>query len=155
MTDWRKELLKLQLCGAKTVPVSLCRAAPFYYDQANICPNRVQEITIQAQIKICLPSIVDCNVSAVPNGTWTPSHAARNRQKREGATKGYPDIIIDGIGKNRGKVFRAEIKARGGLSLEQYGMLSLLWDNGHKCGVFRSIDTLVDAMQKEGWQNIS
>lgn len=137
------------------IPIDRCRAAPWHFDEPGVARHaygpRVSEIAIQANIAKDLPRIVPCKVSAVPNGTWTPSQAAKGRAAREGVAAGYPDLIIDGIGPNAGKVCRAEIKAGTAVSPEQYDTLNLLAENGHLCGVFRSLDTLIGFLLANGW----
>lgn len=139
------------------VPIAHCRAAIWHFDEPGVAQaaygRRPSEIAIQASIVKNLPAIIPCAVTAVPNGTYTPSHAARARAKREGAAKGYPDIIIDGIGPNAGKVCRAEIKSGTDVSPEQFERLNLLAGNGHLCGVFRSLDTLVGFLIANGWHS--
>lgn len=137
------------------VPIAQCRAAPWYFDEPHVARNtygrNVSEIAIQAQIVKDLPRVIPCMVAAVPNGTYTPSHAARGRAKREGVSSGYPDLIIDGIDENAGKVCRAEIKAMSDVSPDQFDRLNLLDANGHLCGVFRSLDTLIGFLVANGW----
>lgn len=141
----------------KHVPISNCRGKAWHFDEPGVASNvygrRVSEIAIQASIVKGLPLVVPCTVTAVPNGTYTPSMAAKVRAKREGTAKGYPDVIIDGIGPNAGKVCRAEIKAGTDLSPEQFERLNLLADNGHLCGVFRSLDTLIGFLVANGWHS--
>lgn len=138
-------------------PVADLRAAPWHYDEVGVAMSkfgrRSSEIAIQASIVKGLPLIVPCMVAAVPNGTYTPSMAARGRAVKEGAAKGYPDLIIDGLGPNAGKVCRAEIKAGGDVSLSQYAMLNRLHEGGHLCGIFRSLDTLIGFLLANGWQS--
>lgn len=149
--SWKAHLDLMRVNGVKSVCVDRCRAAPWHYDESSIQRIRkISELCIQAQIVQGLPLMIDCMVSSVPNG-GKRGFVAQRHVKKEGLTKGYPDLIIDGLGENRGKVFRAEIKANGRLSVDQYEILNTLWDNGHKCGLFRSLDTLVDAMKQEGW----
>ena len=139
-----------------TAPVADCRAAPWHYDEVGVAMGafgrRSSEIAIQASIVKGLPIIVPCMVSAVPNGTFIASKAGRGKAKREGLATGYPDLIIDGIGENAGKVCRAEIKAGGSVTLSQYAMLNRLHDGGHLCGLFRSLDTLTGFLLANGWQ---
>ncbi|HMO74055.1 MAG TPA: hypothetical protein PKD48_01795 [Sphingopyxis sp.] len=139
------------------VPIASCRAAPWHFDEPHIARDaygrRVSEISIQAGIVTSLPLIVPCMVAAVPNGTWTPSKAARGRAVQEGTAAGYPDLIIDGIGPNAGRVCRAEIKALSDVSPDQFAKLNDLTANGHLCGVFRSLLTLVAFLVANGWQS--
>lgn len=109
------------------------------------------EINIQANIVRDLPLLIPCMVTAVPNGTYTPSKAARVRAKREGVTTGYPDLIIDGTGPNAGRVCRAEIKSGSSVTAEQFDKLNALYEAGHLCGVFRSLDTLAAFLVAHGW----
>lgn len=159
--SWARHLALVEAQGkAKEAPVDMCRSAKWHYDDVSICQRTKvgdrwrypAEITLQASIVINLRSDFSCMVTAVPNGIWTPSHAARGRAKKEGVTTGYPDLIIDGTGPNAGKVFRAEIKTGAGVSLAQYRVLSELADAGHDCGVFRSYGTLASALVARGWK---
>ena len=141
----------------KHIPISECRGRRWHFDEPNVAKDaygrRPSEIAIQASIVKGLPLVIPCTVTAVPNGTYTPSYAAKARAKREGVSTGYPDIIIDGIGPNAGKVCRAEIKAGTDVSPEQFHRLNLLADNGHLCGVFRSLDTLIGFLVANGWHS--
>lgn len=140
---------------AKTIPIAACRSAPWHFDEPHVARDafgrNVSEIAIQANIVTSLPLIVPCMVAAVPNGTYTPSKAARGRAVQEGVSTGYPDLIIDGTGPNAGKVCRAEIKAMGPVSPTQFKKLSDLSANGHICGVFRSLTTLAAFLVGNGW----
>lgn len=141
----------------KHIPIASCRAAPWHFDEPRVARDaygrNVSEIAIQASIVKSLPVIIPCKVSAVPNGTWTPSMAARGRAIREGVQSGYPDLIIDGMGPNAGRVCRAEIKAMSEVSPDQFQTLNLLCGNGHLCGVFRSLDTLTAFLLSNGWES--
>jgi hypothetical protein len=138
------------------VPIAQCRAAPWYFDEPHIARNtygrNVSEIVIQASIVKDLPRVIPCMVAAVPNGTHTASRYARMQRTKEGCAPGYPDLIIDGIGPNAGKVCRAEVKAMSAVSPEQFERLTQLDANGHLCGVFRSLDTLVGVLLANGWE---
>ena len=140
---------------SRHVPIDRCRAARWPFDEPGVAQDtygrRVSEIAIQASIVKNLPLVVPCTVTAVPNGTYTPSDAAKARAKREGVATGYPDLIIDGIGPNAGKVCRAEIKCGTHVSPEQFERLNLLAANDHLCGVFRSLDTLIGFLLANGW----
>lgn len=141
---------------ADYAPVADCRAAGWHYDEVGVARaaygRSVSEIAIQASVVKDLPRIIPCMVAAVPNGTYTPSKAARGRAIREGVATGYPDLIIDGLGPNAGKVCRAEIKASGDVKLSQYAMLTRLHEAGHLCGIFRSLDTLTGFLLANGWE---
>lgn len=140
----------------RTVSVQDCRDAEWHFDHPNVAKMGLtaapSEIVIQASIVKGLPLIIPCMVAAVPNGTFTPSYAARARAKKEGVATGYPDLIIDGIGPNRGLSCRAEIKSGASITPEQFDMLTLLHDEGHLCGVFRSLETLVGFLVQSGWK---
>jgi len=139
----------------KCAPIADCRAAPWHFDEPNVASGtygrNVSEIAIQASIVGSLPLLVPCMVAAVPNGTYTPSKAARGRAVQEGVATGYPDLIIDGIGPNAGRVCRAEIKAMSAVSIDQFRKLNDLDANGHLCGVFRSLTTLAAFLVAHGW----
>lgn len=139
----------------KTIPIADCRSAPWHFDEPHVARDaygrRVSEIAIQASIVKNLPLIVPCMVAAVPNGTYTPSKAARGRAIQEGVSTGYPDLIVDGTGPNAGKVCRAEIKAMGPVSPSQFNKLNELAGSGHLCGVFRSLTTLTAFLVANGW----
>lgn len=139
----------------KSVPIADCRAAPWHFDEPNVARDaygrNVSEIAIQASIVGSLPLLVPCMVAAVPNGTYTPSKAARGRAVQEGVATGYPDLIIDGTGPNAGRICRAEIKAMSDVSQSQFRKLNDLHANGHLCGVFRSLTTLAAFLVAHGW----
>lgn len=138
------------------VPIAECRAAPWHFDEPHVARDaygrKVSEISIQAAIVTSLPLIVPCMVAAVPNGTFIASKAGRGKAKREGLSTGYPDLIIDGIGPNAGKVFRAEIKAGKPVTIAQFDKLNELTAAGHMCGVFRSLSTLAAHLMANGWK---
>ncbi|QVJ07661.1 VRR-NUC domain-containing protein [Sphingopyxis sp. BSN-002] len=138
-------------------PVADCRAAGWHYDEVGVARTAygrsVSELAIQASIVKDLPRVIPCMVSAVPNGTHIASKAGRGKAQREGLATGYPDLIIDGIGPNAGKVCRAEIKASGDVKLSQYAMLNRLHEAGHICGIFRSLDTLIGFLVAHGWES--
>jgi hypothetical protein len=151
--SWQREIDLMHVKQLKTAPVALCEAAPWHYDPSRISKlKNVGEDALQASIKFDIENTFDCIVSAVPNGTHIVSKVSRAKAKREGLRAGYPDLIIDGFGCNYGKVFRAEIKAGSRVSVSQFECLTILHENGHKCGVFRSADTLIEAMRQEGWR---
>lgn len=157
--SWQRHIDLMASRGKKEAPVDMCVSAKWHYDPVSVCESfmasgrkhYIAEITIQAVILIKLQNDLHCMVTAVPNGTWTPSFSARGRAKKEGVRTGYPDLVIDGTGPNAGKVFRAEIKAGSGVSLDQFRVLSALEAAGHHCGVFRSYGTLASALVARGW----
>jgi hypothetical protein len=140
-------------------PVELCRAAPWHFDELAAC-HRVlitgkwrypNETVLQAGIRREIELTFPCMVSAVPNGTNIATKSGRGKARHEGLRAGYPDLIIDGMGLNAGRVYRAEIKAGAGVSREQYAVLSELYEGGHRCGVFRSAETLKAELLGLGW----
>lgn len=139
----------------RTIPIADCRAAPWHFDGPEVAKaahgHVPAEIALQALIVRNLPLLIPCMIAAVPNGTYTASRAARGRAKTEGACAGYPDLIIDGIGPNAGRVCRAEIKTGSTVSPEQFDKLGALHAAGHLCGVFRSLDTLSRFLMRHGW----
>lgn len=141
----------------RAVPIAECRSAPWHFDEPHVARDAygrsVSEIAIQAGIVTRLPLLVPCMVAAVPNGTYTPSKAARGRAIKEGVATGYPDLVIDGTGPNAGKVCRAEIKAAQAITPAQFNKLSDLSANGHLCGVFRSLTTLTAFLVANGWES--
>lgn len=147
---WERELALMQVKRKKYAAQEQCRNAPWYYDIPAVHGGGSEQ-DLAAEIVEKLPARLNCIVSAVPNGTFTKSWSAKIRAKAEGVRTGYPDLVIDGLGRNSGKVFRAELKAKSRVTTDQYSVLCMLWSHGHPCGVFRSLDTLVAAMKKEGW----
>lgn len=125
---------------------------PFHTDPPSIVPLRAREIVIQAACKLKVESEFDAWFVAVPNGTWTPSIKARVRAKREGASKGFPDALIVGHGRNAGKIAFVEIKAGSSLSHSQKDWLTELHKNGFQCGMFRSEITLANKLTEWGWK---
>lgn len=140
----------------KAAPIAACRAAPWHFDEPHVARDaygrNVSEISIQAAIVKSLPLLIPCMVAAVPNGTYIASKAGRGKARQEGLSTGYPDLIIDGIGPNAGKVFRAEIKATKPVTPAQFDKLTDLTAAGHPCGVFRSLPTLAAHLLASGWQ---
>lgn len=150
---WQENVALLTAQGKNIVPAQLCEDAPWHFDPPSVSSiggKQPSELTVQASINKAVQRRFDCIVSAVPNG-GARTKGAQWTVKTEGIRAGYPDLIIDGIGKNAGRVFRAEIKAGAGVSVHQYGVLSMLHDNGHHCGVFRSPDTLITELERRGW----
>lgn len=123
---------------------------PFHYDPPSIAPKGASELAIQASCKMRVENCFDAIFAAVPNGTRATIAAGR-KAKREGTRKGFPDAIILGLGKNKGMVAFPEFKAGSALSVEQYATLKTLAENGYRCGVFRSQDTLADKMVEWGF----
>jgi hypothetical protein len=140
----------------KSVPISECRAARWHFDEPHVARDaygrNVSEIAIQAAIVKSLPMLIPCMVAAVPNGTHIATKAGRGKARHEGLATGYPDLIIDGIGPNAGKVFRAEIKAHKPVTPAQFNKLNDLTAAGHQCGVFRSVPTLAAHLLANGWE---
>ena len=124
---------------------------PFHYDPPSIAPDRAREIVIQAACKLKVEAEFEARFVAVPNGTYTASHRARAGAKREGVSKGFPDAIIVGTGRNRGRTAFAEFKAKGAMSPWQLAWLTALHEDGHDCGLFRSEQTLADWLRQRGW----
>ncbi|WP_198094335.1 VRR-NUC domain-containing protein [Novosphingopyxis sp. YJ-S2-01] len=105
---------------------------------------------IQASCKKRVEASFDAIMVAVPNGGKRSRWAAA-QAKREGMRKGFPDTVIIGGLRNRGKVAFVEFKASSSLSTEQRDLLTTLHEAGHQCGVFRSQDTLADKLVDWGW----
>jgi hypothetical protein len=141
--------------AVRKVSLRACREAAWHFDEPSVAKGAFgvmpDELSIQADIVRDLPLLVPCMIAAVPNGTFTESQAARARAKREGVATGYPDLIIDGIGPNAGRVCRAEIKAAAAVTADQFTKLNALHAAGHLCGVFRSLPTLVEFLAAHGW----
>lgn len=135
--------------------ITECRAAGWHFDEPSVAKGLFgvapPEIAIQANIVRSLPLVVPCLIAAVPNGIYTPSKAAKAKAKAEGVAEGYPDLIIDGIGPNAGRVCRAEIKGNADVSRAQFDRLTDLHEAGHLCGVFRSLPTLMAFLVDHGW----
>lgn len=134
-----------------------CRNAGWHFDEPAVAKSAFgttqPELVIQKSILCGLPLIVPCLIAAVPNGIFTPSKAAQAKAKAEGVTTGYPDLIIDGIGPNAGRVCRAEIKSDSRVSRAQFDTLNRLHAAGHLCGVFRSVETLARFLEANGWKS--
>jgi len=124
---------------------------PFHYDAPSIAPDNAREIVIQAACKLKVEAEFGARFVAVPNGTYTASRYARVTRAKEGLAKGFPDAIIVGTGRNRGRTAFAEIKAKGSLSEWQLAWLTALHEDGHDCGLFRSDQTLADWLRQRGW----
>lgn len=107
------------------------------------------ELVVQ---KVCRRSVAillpNTRLVAIPNGQkrtrWQQQQA-----KSEGMSKGFPDLIA--VCRN-GLVAFPEIKAKAALSPEQREWLDWLHVSSHFCGVFRSDQTLVDALRSWGFQ---
>lgn len=123
---------------------------PFHYDMPKVAPDNSSELEIQAGCKKHIEEAFQAMFVAVPNG-GKRGYYAQWQAKKEGLTKGFPDAIILGYGKNAGKVAFAEIKARSSLSLDQQAMLEHLNRNGYDVGLFRSQDTLAAKLREWGW----
>ena len=106
---------------------------------------------IQAACKLKIEAEFEARFVAVPNGTFIASRAGRGKVRREGLSKGFPDAIIVGTGRNRCRTAFAEIKAKGSLSEWQHAWLTALHEAGHDCGLFRSEHTLADFLRQRGW----
>jgi len=127
---------------------------PFHYDMPSV---RISDSEIVVQ-KACRDMIAkvfrNTRVAAVPNGQkrtrWQQSQA-----KREGLSAGFPDLVIVG---SLERLYPAplvafvEIKANSPLTTEQKDWLTFMAVAGHHCGVFRSPDTLMDAMRAWGFR---
>jgi len=122
----------------------------FHYDMPKVAPENASEVSIQASCKMRVESAFQAMFVAVPNG-GKRSVWSQRQVKKEGIKKGFPDAIIVGHGKNKGKIAFAEIKARESLSLEQQAILEHLSRNGHHVGLFRSQDTLASKLREWGW----
>lgn len=135
-------------------------AYPFHYDMPALC-REASEIAVQKQ---CLGMIARAfpltRVAAVPNGQkrtrWQQQQA-----KREGMSKGFLDLVI--VGQSRRQIHSelsttdpivafCEIKAGGSMTTEQKDWLQFLTDCGHKCGVFRTPETLAAKMKEWGFR---
>jgi hypothetical protein len=113
------------------------------------------ELSIQAKfigrMKNLAPQV---RIVATPNGgnrtAWE-----KMRAKREGMWRGWPDLAChwsNGIDANAvpGWV-HLEFKARDGkLEVDQIEALNWLHRHGFACGVFRSVETAVEFVRKQG-----
>jgi hypothetical protein len=123
---------------------------PFHYDMPKVAIEGASEVAVQASCKKRVEAEFQAMFVAVPNG-GKRGFMAQQQVKKEGLTKGFPDAIIVGYGKNAGKVAFAEIKARGSMSLEQQAMLEHLVRHNHQAGLFRSQDTIAAKLREWGW----
>ena len=127
---------------------------PFHYDMPKVrtCDS---EIAIQKACRDMIARVFPkTRVAAVPNGTHIRSMAGRMKAKREGLSAGFPDLILVGnhvIGHAPIVAF-PEIKANAPLSEEQKDWLVFMALGGHRCGVFRSHETLMFKMREWGFQ---
>jgi hypothetical protein len=115
----------------------------FHYDLPAVA-DPGDELAIQVRLKArCKMLAPTMRLVAVPNGGKRTAFAA-GRAKAEGLSKGFCDLIAMGPG---GQVAFLEIKQKSGsLSVEQTDWLNWLHNQGFNCGVFRSVQTAVDAL---------
>lgn len=130
---------------------SSARHRPYPYDMPRVAPAGASELLIQRLCRDAVAKVFGAESWAIPNAGKRTRWAA-GRAKAEGMKTGAPDLLIVGRGRNAGRVAFVEIKAKGTVSEEQHALLSDLVREGHDCGVFRSPDTLVDAMRGWGWK---
>lgn len=126
---------------------------PFHYDMPKV---RISDSEIVVQ-KACLDMIArvfpKTRVAAVPNGgkrtRWQQMQA-----KREGMSAGFPDLILVGqhFVSDDPLVAFAEIKANAAMTEEQKEWMVFMAIGSHRCGVFRSHETLMFKMKQWGFQ---
>lgn len=119
---------------------------PFHVDPAAVADTG-DETAIQARFRSRVASQAPgVRLAAVPNGGKRTAWAAM-QAKREGLATGFPDLIALWAG---GHAF-LEFKTRTGpLKPEQIDYLNWLHRNGHACGVFRSANTALAFLRRQG-----
>lgn len=153
--SWQEHIELMQAQGKKSPPVEDCRDAPWHYDDDKVffrLGRKMHESALQTAIKHEIELRFECEAWAIPNGIHIASHVGRRKASSSGLTAGATDMIIIGERRNAGLVAFAEIKATSRLSWPQYEKLCWLHDNGHRCGVFRSADTLGTKLTEWGWK---
>lgn len=104
------------------------------------------EVEIQIRLRKALKLRPGIAFVAVPNGAQRTAWAAI-KAKQEGLQAGFPDGMVIWPG---GIAF-VEIKARSGsLSEAQHVWLNYLTNAGHPCGVFRSVDSCLAWLSRQG-----
>lgn len=105
------------------------------------------EISIQSRLRVRLRHIAPgVRLVAIPNAGKRTAWAAM-QAKREGMSKGFPDLMVCWDG---GIAF-LEIKQRtGSLGTEQISWLNWLHAGGFACGCFRSVDTAIEFLRRQG-----
>lgn len=110
---------------------------PFHTDPPSVA-DAGDEYSIQtrlrARCKIVAPGI---KLVAIPNAAKR-SYGTAMRNKAEGMSAGFPDLeaLWDG-----GHAYLEMKQRTGSLEPAQVDWLNWLHRNGHRCGMFRSVDT--------------
>jgi hypothetical protein len=109
----------------------------FHHDTPSVADDG-DELSIQVALRKALAKIAPgVRLIAIPNGAQRTVWAAM-KAKQEGMASGFPDCEILW---NGGHAY-VELKTRTGkLSDAQHLWLNWLTQNGHSCGVFRSVAT--------------
>jgi len=95
------------------------------------------ELALQIALRKAISKTPSVKLVAIPNGAQRTTWAAM-KAKQEGMAAGFPDCEILW---NGGRAY-VELKTRTGtLSEQQHVWLNWLTQNGHSCGVFRSVAT--------------
>lgn len=101
------------------------------------------ELQIQASIVEWLNRCIRCRVAAIPNGTNT-SIASAMKARKEGLSKGAPDLVVAYHDGAEARTVWIEVKAkRGYLSEEQQRWREDLLALGHDHLVARSLDDVI------------
>lgn len=101
--------------------------------------------TFRNRAKIVCPGV---RLVAVPNGGKRSQWAAA-QAKREGMSKGFPDLVALAPG---GKVAFLEMKsAKGRVSDSQGEWLDDLHAMGFPCGIFRDADSAIEFLRAQGF----
>lgn len=109
------------------------------------------QVRLRQRMKMLAPKV---RLVATPNGMKTTAWAA-NRAKSEGMSKGFCDLTAlwsngEGVNAVPGVAF-LELKKRGGsIDPAQTDWLNWLTNAGFACGVFKSVDTAVDFLRRQG-----
>lgn len=119
---------------------------PFHVDPRAVA-DEGKEIDIQSRFRKLLQKIApSVAFVAIPNGAKRSAWEAI-QAKREGLSSGFPDVICLWAG---GCAY-LEFKTRGGvLSDQQVSWLTWMVENGHACGVFRSVSTAEQFLRSLG-----
>lgn len=120
----------------------------FHYDEPKVA-DPGDELSIQIAMRKALKQRAPhLAFVAIPNGAQRTAWASI-KAKQEGLQPGFPDCQIMAPG---GRMVFAEVKARNGaLSEQQHIWLNWLTNAGFKAGCFRSVATLLQALEEWGF----
>lgn len=104
----------------------------------------LSEIEIQAQIVEWLNRAIRCRVAAIPNAMHAGNGKLLGRSRREGMSKGAPDLVVWFCDGSEPRTLAIEVKAgRNGLSEEQAYWRQDLIAMGHDYLLARSLDDVI------------